>query len=99
MNSNGIILLAALAAMGLLIVANKPTQADDLEMEDQMIDIANIRKGVANGWYTAVLTRIDNKPAIRLTGNNTSGEQITDVFWISQDDFDTLQSEGYIIEL
>ena len=77
MNSNGIVLLAALVAMGLLIVANKPTQADDLEMENQMIDIANIRKGVANGGtqqssHESIINRLSVYPEKQQTDSKWS---------------------------
>ena len=95
----GVILIGVLAAVAFVAVANKPKESEILGMEDKPVLIDNIRKGVARGWYTAALTRIDGKPAIRLTGNNTNGGTYTDVFRISQDDFDTLQAEGYLIVL
>ena len=93
----GVILIGVLAAVAFVAVVNKPKESEILGMEDQPVSIDNIRKGVARGWYTAVLTRVDGKPAIRLTGKNTNGGTYTDIFRISQEDFDTLQTEGYLI--
>ena len=95
----GLIILGAVVAVAFVAVATKPKQADIEGMEDQPVSIDNIRKGVSRGWYQAVLTRIDGKPAIRLTGKSTNGGTYTDVFPITQADFDTLQKEGYLIEL
>ena len=93
----GLIILGAVVAVAFVAAATKPKQADIEGMEDKPVSIDNIRKGVSRGWYQAVLTRIDGKPAIRLTGKNTNGGTYTDVFRISQKDFDTLQAEGYLI--
>ena len=49
-------------------------------MNDPETDIANIRRGVANGWYTCTLTRVNGKPAVRLSGKTTDGKQSTDVY-------------------
>ena len=93
----GVILIGVLAAVAFVAVVNKPKESEILGMEDQPVSIDNIRKGVARGWYQAMLTRVDGKPAIRLTGKSTNGGTYTDVFRISQEDFDTLQAEGYLI--
>lgn len=95
----GVILIGVLAAVAFVAVANKPKESEILGMEDKPVSIENIRKGVSRGWYQAVLTRVDGKPAIRLSGKTTDGQQVVDTFWISQKDFDTLQDEGYLIEL
>lgn len=95
----GVILIGVLAAVAFVAVVNKPKESEILGMEDKPVLIDNIRKGVSRGWYTAVLTRIDGKPAIRLSGKATDGQQVVDTFWISQQDFDTLQDDGYLIEL
>ena len=93
----GLIILGAVVAVAFVAVATKPKESEILGMEDEPVSIDNIRKGVSRGWYQAVLTRIDGKPAIRLTGKNTNGGTYTDTFRISQEDFDTLQAEGYLI--
>ncbi len=95
----GLIILGAVVAVAFVAVVNKPKESEILGMEDKPVSIDNIRKGVSRGWYTAVLTRVDGKPAIRLSGKATDGQQVVDTFWISQKDFDTLQDEGYLIEL
>lgn len=93
----GLIIFGALVAVAFVAVATKPRESEILGIEDQPVSIDNIRKGVSRGWYQAILTRVDGKPAIWLTGKNTNGGTYTDVFWISQEDFDTLQAEGYLI--
>lgn len=71
----------------------------DPDLEDGYVTADNIREGVKNGWYEAVLLRKDNEPFVRVTGVNTRGQQVDEIFHISQEDFDTLQAEGYLIEL
>ena len=64
-------------------------------MEDTPVSIDNIRKGVANGWYTAVLTTVDGAPAVRLSGKTATGKDFTDVYPILPEDWQTLKNEGY----
>lgn len=64
-------------------------------MEDDPISIENIRRGVTNGWYTCVLTRVDNIPAVRLSGRTADGKIYTDVFAVTEEDWQTLKKEGY----
>ena len=97
----GLIIFGAFVAVAFVAAAAKHRN-DEPEiygMEDTPVSIDNIRKGVARGWYTAVLVRVNGKPAVRLSGIAGDGKPYTDVFPITQEDFDTLQAEGYLIEL
>ena len=97
---DGIIVIGILVLGGLAIAhANRHEQFEGAYgMEDTPVSAENIRKGVSRGWYTATLTRVAGQPAIRLRGTSKDGAQIVDTFPISQDDFDALQNEGYLIE-
>lgn len=92
---DGIWIIGILAAVGVAIAARKPKENPD--MEDQPVSAQDIERGVKNGWYEAILTRVDNQPAVRLTGRNTSGQTVTDIYRITQADFDKLQEKGYLI--
>lgn len=97
---DGIIIIGILVLGGLAIAHAKRQDDPALHgMEDTPVSADNIRKGVSRGWYTAALTRVAGKPAIRLRGTSKDGAQIVDTFPISQEDFDALQNEGYLIEL
>ena len=64
-------------------------------MSDPETSLDNIRRGVANGWYTCTLTRVNGKPAVRLSGKTTDGKQSTDVYPVSETTWQTLKNEGY----
>lgn len=66
-------------------------------MNDKPVSLDNIRMGVARGWYTATLTRVGGKPAIRLFGKDAKGNDYGDVFPISEHDWQTLKNEGYSV--
>ena len=97
--NDGLVILGILAAVAFMAAVRKPKQSEIDGMKDEPVSAANIRKGVSRGWYQAVLTRVDGKPAVRLSGKSADGKQYTDVFPITQADFDSLQAEGYLIEL
>lgn len=92
---DGIVLIAALSALVLLCTAAKKNDPDIAGMNDTPVSIYDIRRGVQNGWYTCTLTRVDGIPAVRLSGKTTNGDIYTDVYRISEADWQTLQSEGY----
>ena len=94
---DGLFVIGVLLLGGLLIAATGNKHVDG--MDDKPVDINQVRKGVARGWYEAALTRVHGKPAIRLSGKLANGETYQDVFPITQEDFDQLQSEGYLIVL
>ena len=90
-----LILLGILLVGGLLI---KKAAAPASGMSDSPVSIDNIRRGVANGWYTAQLTRVNGQPAIRLSGTRTDDTQFVDVYPISENDWQTLKKEGFLID-
>ena len=92
-----IMILGVIATVAFIAAVAKPRTTDGLE--DTPVSADNIRRGVANGWYNAVLVRVDGAPCVRLSGRTKDGKLFTDVFRISQADFDALQAEGYLIEL
>lgn len=92
---DGIVIIGLLLLGGVLISRSAKATAG---MEDTPVSIDNIRKGVARGWYSCVLTRVDGKPAVRLSGTTTDGEETADVYPITEDDWQTLKAEGYKAE-
>lgn len=83
-----------LAVAGVIMYAS--SKKDNISgMQDTPVSLDNIRRGVKNGWYTAVLTRVDGQPAVRLSGKVNDGSTYTDVYPISETDYQTLRSEGY----
>ena len=92
---NELVLIGILLLGGLLIrQAAKSTSG----MSDSPVSIENIRRGVANGWYTAQLTRVNGQPAIRLSGTRTDDTQFVDVYPISENDWQILKKEGFPID-
>ena len=77
------------------MAATKNRDASVYGMEDNPVSIENIRSGVANGWYTCVLTRVNNIPAVRLSRRTTDGKIYTDVFTVTKEDWNALKNEGY----
>lgn len=67
-------------------------------LEDDPVSIDNIRMGVQRGWYTCVLTRVNGIPAVRLSGRTADGKTYTDVFAVTEEDWQTLKKEGYAEE-
>ena len=91
----GLIIVSILVLGGFLMAATKNRDASVYGMEDDPVSIENIRSGVANRWYTCVLTRVNNIPAVRLSGRTTDGKIYTDVFTVTEEDWQTLKNEGY----
>lgn len=58
------------------------------------ISLANIRRGIKNGWYSAQLLDMDGKYYVQLTGKNTKGETEQGVYDISKATFDALKADG-----
>lgn len=52
-------------------------------MSDQTPTLDNLKRGIANGWYTAQLTMVNGKQAVRLSGKLTNGKQYSDVYPIT----------------
>lgn len=94
---DGLVIISILVLGGLLI-ASRNRGESVYGMEDNPVSIENIRRGVANGWYTCVLTRVNNIPAVRLSGRTADGKIYTDVFAVTEGDWQTLKKEGYKVE-
>ena len=95
---DGLVIISALLLGGFALAAfSKPRTMDG--MEDTPVSIDNIRRGVANGWYTCTLVVVDGKPAVHLSGRTSDGKQYSDVYPITQADWDTLRAEGDEVEL
>lgn len=95
---DGLIIISALLLGGFALAAlSKPRTMDG--MEDTPVSIDNIRRGVANGWYTCALVMVDGIPAVHLSGRTSDGKQYSDVYPITQEDWNTLKAEGYKVEL
>lgn len=88
---NELILIGILVLGGIAMAKAKGASG----MSDKPVSIENIRRGVAQGWYTAKLTRIDGASAIILSGRTADGKVFSDVYPIAQADWDTLKAEGY----
>lgn len=95
---DGIIIIAILSAVAIAAIACNSRPQGLEGMEDDPVSAEDIRKGVARGWYDAVLIRVDGQPCVRVSGKATDGSNVTDVFRISQEDFDNLKNEGYPVE-
>lgn len=52
-------------------------------MTDPMPTLDNIKRGIANGWYTAKLTTFDGQQAVELSGKLINGQQYSDVYPIT----------------
>ena len=90
---DGLVVIGILLLGGFLLSVQKNKGAAG--MQDDPVSLENIRRGVANGWYIAELTRVNGMPAVRLSGKVTNGKQFTDVYPITEADWQTLKSEGY----
>lgn len=92
---DGLVLGTIILSIAFVALASKPSQAAAKGIEDKPVDIDNIRQGVQEGWYKATLTRVEDIPAVRLTGKLANGKDFTDLYRIKEEDFITLQKEGY----
>lgn len=85
----GTVVLLAIAAA--LMAAKKSSISG---MQDAPVTLENIRRGVKNGWYTAVLTKVDGQYAVRLSGKTQDGNTYTDVYPVSKENYYTLLNDG-----
>ena len=58
------------------------------------ISLANIRRGIKNGWYSAQLLDMDDKYYVQLSGKRTDGSEEQGVYEISKATFDALKTDG-----
>ena len=91
---DGLVVIGILLLGGFVIsVMNK--KEDVAGMQDKFVTIDNIRRGVQEGWYKAILLRVNGQPAVYLYGIDTAGKQTGDTYPISESDWQTLKNEGY----
>ena len=93
---DSVLAIGILAAIALVAFASRPKAASGLDSDP--LSIQNIRMGVAERWYTCTLVRVDGVPAVRLSGKLASGQPYSDVFRITEADWQTLRDEGYPTE-
>lgn len=89
-NSTLLIIGAAIAA---LMIAKKKTSGTGA-MSDMPVTLENIRMGVARGWYTAQLTTVYGKKAVRLSGKQTDGTYTSDVYPVTDEVWQALLADG-----
>lgn len=53
-------------------------------MTDPMPTLDNLKRGIANGWYTAKLTTFDGQQAVELSGKLTDGTPYVDIYPITE---------------
>lgn len=63
-------------------------------MSDQAPTLDNLKRGIANGWYTARLTIVDGQQAVELSGKLTNGQLYSDVYPITSAVAKELQQMG-----
>lgn len=91
---DGIVIIGLLLLGGALIARSAKATSG---MQDTPVSIDNIRRGVKEGWYICVLTRIDGRPAVRLSGRLQNGQEYLGTYPISENDWQTLKNEGYYV--
>jgi hypothetical protein len=92
---DGIVLGAIAVGIVAIAAASKQSQAAKKGFDTKPVDIDSIRHGVKEGWYTATLTRLDDTPAVNLTGKLANGKDFSDSFALREVDFIALKNEGY----
>lgn len=63
-------------------------------MTDPMPTLDNLKRGIANGWYTARLTIVGGQQAVELSGKLTNGQFYADVYPISAETANELRKIG-----
>lgn len=86
---DSVIIFGALVA-GVLLWSATLKNIDVCGMDDSPVSLDNVRRGIAQGWYAAVLTKVGGRSAIRLTGLTADGDSFSDVYPISDEDYYTL---------
>lgn len=92
-------LLICVLVLGCLVITEHKKKGT-AGLNDPQVSLDNIRRGVANGWYTCKLVRTsDGIPAVRLSGKNTDGKYYSDVYPVSEETWQTLKNDGYGIQM
>lgn len=63
-------------------------------MTDAAPTLENLKRGIANGWYTAELTVVNGQQAVRLSGKLTNGKQYSDVYPVTPEVAQELRKMG-----
>lgn len=63
-------------------------------MTDAAPTLENLKRGIANGWYTAELTMVNGRQAIRLSGKLTNGKKYSDVYPVTPEVAQELRKMG-----
>lgn len=84
--------LAAIAAA--VLILRKQSTSGTGAMTDKEVSLENVRMGMARGWYSAELTHVNGKPAVRLSGKRTDGTYSNDIYPVSQSVYEALKSDG-----
>jgi hypothetical protein len=87
-----LIYTSVVVAIGLVLIANKQSKVSG--MNDAAPALENLKRGIANGWYTAELTMVNGQQAIRLSGKLTNGKQYTDVYPVTTEVAQELRKMG-----
>ena len=82
--------LAAAVAWKLLKKRSKKIGA----ITDPMPTLDNLKRGIANGRYTAKLTTFDGQQAMALSGKLTDGTPYVDIYPITEDIANELRKIG-----
>ena len=63
-------------------------------MTDPMPTLDNLKRGIANGWYTAKLTTFDGQQAVELSGKLADGTPYADIYPITEEIANELRNIG-----
>lgn len=63
-------------------------------MTDAAPALENLKRGIANGWYTAELTMVNGQQAVRLSGKLTNGKLYSDVYPVTAEVAQELRKMG-----
>ena len=78
--------------IGLIYMANQQSAVG--AMDDIPPTLDNLKRGIANGWYTAQLTMVNGQQAVRLSGKLTDGREYSDVYPITVEVANELRAMG-----
>lgn len=87
-----LIYTSVVVAIGLVLIANKQSKVSG--MMDAAPTLENLKRGIANGWYTAELTMVNGQQAVRLSGKLTNGKQYSDVYPVTAEVAQELRKMG-----
>lgn len=87
-----IIYTSVIVAIGLVLIANNQSKVSG--MTDAAPALENLKRGIANGWYTAELTMVNGQQAVRLSGKLTNGKQYSDVYPVTPEVAQELRKMG-----